>query len=199
MKPNPRRVTGLILAGGLSRRFDRQDKTFAELGGKPLIAHVIERLAPQVDELLINSNGEAERFASFHAPVIADTIEGHIGPLAGLLAGLQARPHHYIMAVSVDMPFLPVDLTARLMTNVTDQRCSYASFQGQHAVALLCPPGLADTLQDFLVQGGQCSVKRWLAQHGTPVEIEPTAGSDIRININTALALAEAEQRLQGL
>ena len=83
-------ITGIVLAGGQGRRMGNVDKGFVELDGRPLVAHVIERLAPQVTTLVINANRNAERYAVFGYPVVADAIGGFAGPLAGLHAGLTA-------------------------------------------------------------------------------------------------------------
>ncbi|CAN0447650.1 unnamed protein product, partial [Phaeothamnion confervicola] len=124
-------IVGIILAGGLSRRMfsgrsgagaDAQgggDKTLLDLGEKPMLAYVTERLRPQVSTLAINANGDPARFTAFGLPVIADTIDGFVGPLAGVLAGLRwARENvpdaRWVASVSGDAPFLPADLVSRL-------------------------------------------------------------------------------------
>ena len=81
-------IVGVILAGGLSTRMGGGDKPFLPLAGRPVLAHVIERLRPQADRLVINANGDPARFAAFGLPVIPDTVPGHPGPLGGILAGL---------------------------------------------------------------------------------------------------------------
>ncbi|MEM6490044.1 MAG: NTP transferase domain-containing protein, partial [Pseudomonadota bacterium] len=83
------KIAGVILAGGLARRMGGGDKALLALAGRPLLAHVIERLAPQVDGLALNANGDPARFARFGLPVLADTVPGFAGPLAGVLAGMR--------------------------------------------------------------------------------------------------------------
>ncbi len=85
---------GLILAGGLARRMGGGDKTLREAGGRPLLAYLIERLAPQVNGLVLNANGDPARFAAFALPVVADSVAGFAGPLAGVLAGLDWAATH---------------------------------------------------------------------------------------------------------
>ena len=82
-------VTGVVLAGGLSRRMGGGDKGLLELAGKPMLRHVIDRLTPQVSTIIINANGDPQRFSAFALPVVADTVEGFVGPLAGVLAGMR--------------------------------------------------------------------------------------------------------------
>lgn len=86
-------VLGVILAGGQARRLGGGDKAMTELAGKPLLAHAMDRLAPQVAQIVINANGDPARFDSFPAPVVADTVEGFAGPLAGVLRGSTGRPN----------------------------------------------------------------------------------------------------------
>src|SRR5262249_43402227 len=95
------------------------DKALRLLGGIPLLERVIERLQPQVDALVLNANGDPTRFANFALPVAADTVPGFVGPLAGVLAGLDWAASHrpdcpYVVSVATDAPFLPIDLVARL-------------------------------------------------------------------------------------
>ncbi len=109
------RVVGAILAGGLARRLGGGDKPLRRLGGRPLLAHVIDRLAPQVDRLILNANGDPGRFSAFGLDVVADGVPGNPGPLAGILACLEAaRDADWVVTVPGDAPFLPADLVARL-------------------------------------------------------------------------------------
>src|SRR5690606_34184159 len=82
-------VAGVLLAGGLSRRMGGGDKCLRELGGKAILARIIERVAPQVGALVLNANGDPARFAGFGLPVAADVVEGYAGPLAGVLTGME--------------------------------------------------------------------------------------------------------------
>jgi molybdopterin-guanine dinucleotide biosynthesis protein A len=112
-------ILGVILAGGQARRMGGGDKGLKILGERPLIAHVIERLRPQVAGQLLNANGDPVRFAQLGLPVVADSIPDHPGPLAGILAGLDWAAIHqpasrWIVTVPGDGPFLPSDLVTRL-------------------------------------------------------------------------------------
>ena len=99
----PARVTGIVLAGGLARRMGGQDKGFVELAGKPMVAHVLSRLAPQVGPILINANRNAERYAEFGWPVVGDDVAGFLGPLAGVLTGLGAGLGGALIEQSADV------------------------------------------------------------------------------------------------
>ncbi|MEM8698382.1 MAG: molybdenum cofactor guanylyltransferase, partial [Pseudomonadota bacterium] len=110
-------IAGIILAGGLARRMGGGDKALLEVAGRSLIGHVIDRLAPQVTEVALNANGDPSRFSSFNLPVTTDTVEGFVGPLGGVLAGMRwasARGHSHIVTAAADTPFFPADLATRL-------------------------------------------------------------------------------------
>src|SRR5262245_31004025 len=111
-------IAGVILAGGLSRRMGGGDKCLRLLGGQPILAHIIGRARPQVETLALNANGDPARFAAFGLPVVADSVEGFVGPLGGILAGLDwaaaSAPHcRWLASFAGDAPFLPTDLVAR--------------------------------------------------------------------------------------
>ena len=107
-------VSGIVLAGGQGRRMGGVDKGLQPLRGKPMVEWVIERLAPQVDEIIINANQNIESYESFGHRVVPDEIGGFAGPLAGLHAGLKAAAHPLVVTVPCDSPFLPPDLVSRL-------------------------------------------------------------------------------------
>jgi molybdenum cofactor guanylyltransferase len=116
------RISGVILAGGQGRRMGGRDKGLLRLGGETLTARAIRRLRHQVDGLAINANGDAARFAGHALPVLADSIGGFAGPLAGVLAGLDwaaGTGATHIVTVAVDTPFFPSDLVARLRDAAT--------------------------------------------------------------------------------
>ena len=112
-------ILGVLLSGGLSRRMGGGDKALLDLGGKPLVQHVVERFQPQVRHLILNANGDPERFAALALPVVADEVGDFSGPLAGVLSAMRwarrERPMMtYLASVSADAPFVPIDLVSRL-------------------------------------------------------------------------------------
>ncbi len=210
-------VVGVLLAGGQSRRMfadgpGHGDKGLLEIGGKPMLAHVIARIAPQVGALVINVNGDPARFASFGLPHVVDTIGGHVGPLAGVLAGMRwaakNQPQAALIAtVSTDAPFIPEDLVARLAVARKvaggGNFIALARSEGHlHPVIGLWPVSLADDLEAAL-QGGVRKVLAWTDRHGTlgvnfaPLEV---AGETVDpfFNANTPEELAEARRLLAG-
>ena len=177
-------VSGIILAGGLGRRMGGVDKGLQLLHGKPMIEHVIARLAPQVDEIVINANQNLERYAAFAHRVVSDRIGGFAGPLAGLHAGLGAISHPLAVTVPCDSPFLPGDLVARLRANLGSNDLAVAKTGDQpHPVFALVRRSVAENLQAFLAGGGR-KIDAWYAALRV-VEVQFDDEADAFRNINT--------------
>lgn len=194
--PAPAPTVALVLAGGLGRRMGG-DKALRLLDGRPLLAHVMDRVAPQVDAVVISANGDPARLSGFGAPVVADTLSDHPGPLAGVLAGLLwLRAHRPevpdLLVVPTDTPFLPPDLLARLRAGRGAAALSCASSLGRlHPVVSLWRVGLADALAAALA-GGERRVMGWMGRHGM-VAVEFPAPPDPFANLNTPEELAQAQ------
>jgi molybdopterin-guanine dinucleotide biosynthesis protein A len=206
MSPAATPVLGLLLAGGLARRMGGGDKSLREIGGRSLLAHVIERAQPQVERLVLNANGDLERFGGFGLPVIPDAVPGHAGPLAGVLAGLEwaarvvpAATH--VMSLATDTPFFPHDLAARLQQALAAERAEIAcaaSGGRSHPVIALWPVSLAPALRTALVEEDLRKIDRFTARYRTvAVAFEDEAG-DPFFNLNTPDDLALAEARLRA-
>jgi molybdopterin-guanine dinucleotide biosynthesis protein A len=171
-------VTGVVLAGGQSRRMGGGDKGLLELAGKPMLGHVIDRLSPQVGRVAINANGEPSRFAPFGLPIVADTVSGFVGPLAGVLAGMRwsagnASAARWIVTVAGDAPMLPLDLVSRLAGAVAVRKSAIALARSAgevHPVIGLWPVALADDLETAL-EAGVRKVLHWTDRHGR-VEVD---------------------------
>lgn len=156
-------ISGVILAGGLGRRMGGVDKGLQELDGRPLVAWVIDRLAPQVDELLINANRNGERYAAFGHAVVPDRIDGFAGPLAGLHAALSVARHPLLATTPCDSPFLPIDLVARLRAALDESGAELAvarSLGRVQPVFCLCRRSALPALSAHLAAGGR-RVERW--------------------------------------
>jgi molybdenum cofactor guanylyltransferase len=166
-------VAGLLLAGGQSRRMGGGDKALRLLGGRTLLAHIVERLRPQVAALVLNANGDPARFAGFELPVVADEVPDFAGPLAGVLAGLDWVAAHrpdlsHVASVATDAPFLPKDLVARFVAALkeadADLACA-ASGGRAHPVFGLWPVRLKEDLRGALFAEGIRKVDLWTARH----------------------------------
>jgi len=189
-------IGGLVLAGGQGRRMGGVDKGLQLLQGRPLIRHVIERLRPQVDRVMINANQNLDRYAEFGCPVIADRVGGFAGPLAGLDAGLHATDASLIVTVPCDSPFLPHDLVARLATarGATDADVAVARTGTQpHPVFALVCTRVRPHLADFLARGER-KIDRWYASLNV-VEVAFDDEADAFANINTRDELAQHERQ----
>ena len=173
-----------------------QDKALLPLRGESLLTHVIRRLRPQVDALALSSNAAAVGYAEHGLPVIPDRLPGFLGPLAGVHAGLAQYPEDYLLAVAVDLPFLPPDLVPRLRAGLGAKTCAYASDGKRHALALLWRPGMAKSVEDYLQRGGR-SLKDFLADHGQPVPFDRPQDRGLFCNLNTPEDLARAERDVE--
>jgi len=186
---------GVILAGGLARRMGGGDKAMRVVGGRAVLDHLLDRFAPQVERVIVNANGDAERFAPL--PVVADTLPGNPGPLAGVLAGMEWAAAHlpeteWIATVPGDAPFIPRDLVARLHAARGDARMACAASGGRtHPVAALWPVGLRHELRAAL-ERGERKVGAFTA--GAAIAEWPAEPVDPFFNVNTPEDLAEADR-----
>jgi molybdopterin-guanine dinucleotide biosynthesis protein A len=162
-------ITGLILAGGRGSRMGSIDKGLAMLGDKPMVQHVIQRLQPQVQRLLINANQNLETYAAFGTPVWPDAMPDFAGPLAGLQTGLMHCETPYLVTAPCDSPFLPPDLVKRLAAALQAEDADLAvavTGEGEtrqpHPVFSLAKVSLLPHLTEFLQSGGR-KVDRWYA------------------------------------
>lgn len=186
-------ITGLILAGGMGRRMGGRDKGLQPFRGKPMAAWSIERLAPQVDALLINANQNLEAYAAFGYPVLPDRIGGFAGPLAGLHTGLLAAQTPLLVTVPCDSPFLPQDLVARLLGALNGRGAELAvakTGNQPHPVFSLVRREVLESLAAFLESGGR-KVDAWYAALKV-VEV-PFEDENAFANINTPEELNQLE------
>ena len=195
-------TAGLILAGGLSRRMGGGIKGLREVGGVPLLRRVRDALAPQCAPLLLSANCDATALAGLGLPVVADTVRGFAGPLAGILAGLEHLcAHHpgiaWMAGAPGDAPFLPDDLVARLHAARGGSRMACAASGGRvHPVAALWPVHLAGALRDYLDSGGRRAMDFVQRQAAAVAEWE-IAPRDPFFNVNTPEDLAAANEMLE--
>jgi molybdenum cofactor guanylyltransferase len=203
MNPAREHLTGLVLAGGRGLRMGGVDKGLQTLHGEPLASHVLKRLAPQTSALMISANRHPDVYATLGAPfgakVLADTVPGFPGPLAGLLAGLRAASTPYVLSAPCDTPGLPAELAARLAQALESNQADIATVTTSdasghvslHPVFALLRTSLADDLAAFL-DAGERKVRAWYARHKT-VEVTFT---DERAfyNINSLQELADLER-----
>jgi molybdopterin-guanine dinucleotide biosynthesis protein A len=184
-------VTGIVLAGGRGSRMGGVDKGLQPLRGKPMVAWVLERLAPQVDEIVLNANQNLEAYAGFGHRVVPDSLGGFAGPLAGLHAGLQAAAHPLAVTVPCDSPFLPLDLVLRLKEKLANNDLAVAKTGDQpHPVFALVRRSVLPHLERFLAGGGR-KIDAWYATLAV-VEVSFDDQPDAFRNINTLEELKNA-------
>ncbi len=167
------------------------DKGLQLLRGRPMAAWAIERLAPQVDEIIVNANQNAEAYAKFGYRVVPDSVGGFAGPLAGLHAGLQAASQPLAVSVPCDSPFLPLDLVARLKASLGGNDLAVAKTGDRaHPVFALVRREVLPHLERFLAGGGR-KIDAWYATLAV-VEVSFDDEPDAFRNINTFEELKKA-------
>jgi molybdenum cofactor guanylyltransferase len=185
-EPERERVAGLVLAGGLARRMGGQDKGLVPLAGRPMVAHVLERLRPQVDEVLISANRNRDRYAGFGHRVVEDLVRGYPGPLAGMLSALHSTTQPWLAVVPCDSPLLPGDLVERLLRSALRESAELAvahdGVRLQNLFALLHRSLLAP-LRAYLEGGGR-KVDTWYAQHRLVIA-DLSDHPEAFVNVNT--------------
>ncbi len=198
-KPRP---VVLVLAGGRATRMGGGDKALMSFAGSTLLQHVLNRLAGQrVRLIVLNANGDPARLARFGLPVLADSVEGHPGPLAGLLAGMEWVQTHAadaqdLMSVPTDAPFIPTDLADRLLQarDAAGAELACAASAGQvHPVVGLWPVRLAGELRHALVEEKIRRIDRWTARFKLATVEFAAEPVDPFVNVNTPEELAAAE------
>ena len=177
-------ITGLVLAGGRGSRMGGVDKGLQPLHGRAMVEHVLARLAPQVDDIVINANQNLERYAVLGHRVVSDRVGGFAGPLAGLHAGLEAISQPLAVTVPCDSPFLPADLVARLRQHLGANDLAVAKTGAQpHPVFALVRRSVAGNLEAYLAAGGR-KIDAWYASLRV-VEVAFDDEADAFRNINT--------------
>ena len=194
------RVAGVLLAGGLARRMGGGDKCLLELGGRPMLAHAIARLQPQVAALVVNANGDPGRFERFGLPVVADLVAGFAGPLAGVLTGMawaeRAVPEaQWLVTAATDTPFFPTDLVARLLAEALDAEVAFAMSDGRtHPVFGLWRLSLIEDLRTALALEDERKIDRFAGRYRVAVVDFPSTPFDPFFNVNRREDLSDAER-----
>ena len=193
---------GVLLAGGLSRRMGGGDKSLKEIGGKPILDHVIARFAPQCAQLLLNINGPPDHFAGYGLTVIADSLPDHAGPLAGILAALDWVAQHApecttLASVATDSPFLPADLVMRLAEarRATQTPLACAQSGGHiHPPFALWPISLRHALRKALFEENLRRMDTFMIRNGCAYALWDNTAYDPFFNANHPADLQRAEE-----
>ena len=200
-------IAGVILAGGQSSRMGGGDKSLKLLGNKTILEHVIERLSPQVATMVLNANGDPQRFSRFGTPVIQDQTDGFLGPLAGVLSGLEwAEKNGFqrIITVAADTPFFPKTLARDLCSAVSNSSAPIALAATQpfgmhkinrHPTFGLWPVSLRNNLKDSLNVGIR-KIVIWTELHGHIDVLFESGEHDPFFNVNTHADYNFAKKRI---
>jgi molybdenum cofactor guanylyltransferase len=202
----PPPTLGLVLAGGLARRMGGGDKARIEIAGVSILDRILATLSAQCPRMVINANGDPARFEDTSLPVIPDNVEGHPGPLAGVLAGLdwlvaEKLGIEWMVSVPGDCPFLPDDLVERLHAARREAGVPLAcarSGEWRHPVVALWPVALREDLRKALVEDHMRKIEVWTARHGVAIADWPAEPVDPFLNVNTPEDVARAERIAAG-
>jgi molybdenum cofactor guanylyltransferase len=177
----------IILAGGRGRRHQNNDKGLVDFQGRPLIEHVLDRIKPQVSDIVISANRNLSHYQSYGYPVVPDTIEGFAGPLAGIVSALPFCAHDWVLVTPCDMPFLPANLAATLYDGLNNHPLSVAVTGDGFQLVLMLHRSLQVSLHDYVL-GGNHKVRTWLrSQAHSRVEFSSAARAFDNLNTPDAL------------
>ncbi len=186
------KVTGVILAGGLARRMNKQDKGLVLFNNKAMITYAIKAMEPVVDELFINANRNIEQYKQFSYPVISDARDDFAGPLAGVYAALMTCGNDVLLVIPCDSPFVTAESLRTLLAEHERRQADIAvAFDGEriHPVFMVIRSSLKTSLQLYLGQGER-KIDRWFEQHKW-VKVDFSANPEFFYNINTPKQLTD--------
>jgi len=199
-----REIAGVLLAGGRSSRFGGDDKCLQTLKGKTLLERVALNAAPQVGALILNVNGDTDRFPDLGLPVIKDSIDGFAGPLAGVLAAMDFVAKHvpqarWVATFATDAPFIPANWVRRVLAAITRESAqigTVSSDENTHPVFGLWPVDLRFELRKAIELEDIRKVRAWTSRYEVTTVAFDAQPLDPFFNINTTADLAEAESQL---
>ena len=185
-------VTAVILCGGRGTRLGGVDKPLLDLAGRPLLGHLVERLQPQVDQIVLSCSRSTAEYERFGYPLVAD-VQADQGPLGGIVSAAAKIATPWLLTIPGDMPFVPANLIAALASHCRSRGAAVATAAGyrQNLTMLLAPPSI-ESLRGFFVAGGRAA-HRWLDANA--VAAVEFAGADF-LNVNTVADLRLARSRL---
>lgn len=188
------KVTGVILAGGLARRMNNQDKGLVNFKGRPMISYAIAALSPMVDQLIINANRNMEQYRQFGLPIVADQTDSFDGPLAGVLTAMIYANADVLVVMPCDSPLVTTEHLEKLLSTRAEQNADVAvAFDGErlHPVFLAIKSTLKNSLEAYLASG-QRKIDLWLERQNM-VKADFSDTPEIFMNINTMNELTALE------
>jgi molybdopterin-guanine dinucleotide biosynthesis protein A len=197
---NQTKVTGVILAGGLARRMNNQDKGLIDYKGRPMVSYVIDAMAAVTDELIINANRNLDQYQQFCFPVVTDQTDSFDGPLSGLLTAMMYAGDGVLLVAPCDSPLIKAEHLQKLLSvRIENDADVAAAFDGErvHPVFLAVKTALKTDLQAYL-DSGQRKLESWLQQQKM-VKADFSGESQLFINLNTMAELAVLEENEKNL
>lgn len=191
---NQTKITGVILAGGLGRRMNNQDKGLINYKDRPMVSYAIAALTTVADQAIINANRNQEQYRQFGLPVVADQTDSFDGPLAGVLTAMIHAETDILVVMPCDSPLIKAEHLQKLLATRAESDADVAvAFDGErlHPVFLAIKTSLKISLQDYLASG-QRKADHWLEQQKM-VKADFSNGPEIFANINTLTELSELE------
>ena len=197
MPTDTHNITALILAGGQGSRFGGVDKGLAELNEIPLVQHLINRIQPQVEEIIISANRNLKAYEQFGFPVYEDELTGFAGPLAGILIGLQQCQSEWLLIVPADSPFIPTNIAQQLINNIQSNKIAIPH-DGKHLqpTFALIHKSMETSLKQFLEKGKR-KTRAWMQQQ-PHIIVDFSDQTNAFININTEDELKNAEKHFDA-
>ncbi|MFK8066641.1 MAG: molybdenum cofactor guanylyltransferase MobA [Gammaproteobacteria bacterium] len=190
-------ITGVILAGGLARRMGGGDKALLSLSGTLLIRHILDILEPQVDQVVINANRNHDQYKALGQTVLSDTIEGYVGPLAGMATAMKYVSSSHILVVPCDSPFLDENLVARFIKAYESSKadiCVAHDGERLQPVFALIKTSTRASLEKYLADE-QRKIDTWYSQQSM-AKVDFSDLPEMFININTPEDLEKAESHM---
>ncbi|MDD4914151.1 MAG: molybdenum cofactor guanylyltransferase [Methylococcales bacterium] len=159
------KVSGVVLAGGLARRMQQQDKGLVQFQGRAMISYALAAMSPLVDELLISANRHQHEYGRYGLPVIGDSSPTFDGPLAGILAAMRVARHPLLLVTPCDSPLIGTAHLQRLLATLNGACDAAVAFDGArlHPVVMVLRTRLQDSLSDYL-HSGERKMANWLQQ-----------------------------------
>jgi len=190
------KVSGVVLAGGLARRMDKQDKGLIEYHNKPMVSYAVEAMSQVAETVIINANRNLKAYGQFACEVISDQTKNFDGPLAGVLAAMNHTKTDILLVMPCDSPLIKSQHLQKLLTALIEKEVDIAvAFDGErlHPVLLALKTSLQDSLADYLQQG-QRKIDKWLNQHAL-YKVDFSQEADIFLNINTLSELQALQNK----
>ncbi len=190
------KVTGVVLAGGLARRMDKQDKGLIKFQNKPLVSYALETLAQVAEKVFINANRNQAIYRQMGFEVIADQTDTFDGPLAGIYSAMTHTLTETLLVIPCDSPLIKPEHLIKLLSAINEQDNEIAvAYDGErlHPVFLAIKTSLKNSLNNYLQEGNR-KIDTWLFQHRL-VQVDFSQETDIFLNINTLSELNALEKK----